>query len=725
MPLPTREETGLTGEKAMKGLMLCGITRRRKSILTGAAVVLAAVGIAGCAFIFDMSPGKPSFTSHEIIGNGDSFPSSIKLFWEWADDADQHVLERKAPDEGTGFLEVTWDYIDHYEDHGWNLPEGKLKAGNTYIYRVRGYTDDMPTELGPWSEEYTVKVPPFLPPENLTATLSSSGDLVRVEWDRVDVEEVSYEVWRSEDLDGYYNSVGNCDICMYEDTYIDVGRTYYYKVVARHPRWGETAKSEPVVVEGPSLEAPAMHDVSTEVEPLVVRWSPVQDAWEYKVYRATANPESDSSYSAQTSFMQAESGSAIYPDGDYVCFNDTSAQQGVTYYYKAQGRTYDDAESPLSGNYVSGYTGTAGVTGSWTDLGSAGFATVADGDEPVLAADGGNVYLFYPDADDSSLRLKAMSNTGDGSWSSLGYLSDGTVEYGHVFPLVTGTDVYAAFVDEAFESAGSSQIFVKKLSGGIWQAVGSADGIAFGSYPALAIAQSLPLLVYTTESLSIVDSLSYSGAQVWEEAASTYWTDPEYISSFDKALETDSAGRVVAVLSHQASLEFHRYSSGTWWTYAAAFSPGGDSTYLYLWDFLLDGTDTPYVLYETLDGSGNQLVCTVVSWTRSSWTDTGLSGEINAGGRIMDAAMVEHPDGVGFYVATVHRDAGATDASYFVDLHMYDGSSWSVAAPQIDLATEAATGVDSIDLALDSSDRPVIVYAEGMSGAIHAKGFRP
>ena len=714
----------------MKACVLCGVFRRRKSILTGAAVIIVAAGIAGCAFIFDMSPGKPSFTSHEITGHNESFPS-IKLFWEWADDADQHVLERKAPDEGTGFLEITWDYIDHYEDHGWNMPEGKLKAGNTYIYRVRGYTDDMPTELGPWSEEYTVKVPPFLPPENLTATLSSSGDLVRVEWDRVDVDEVFYEVWRSEDLDGYYNSFNTCDICMYEDTYIDVGKTYYYKVVARHPRWGETAKSEPVVGEGPSLEAPVMHDASTEVEPLVVRWSPVQDAWEYRVYRAASDPDSDSSYSPQTNFMQAETGSAIYPDGDYVCFNDTTAQQGATYYYKVQCRTYDDAESPLSGSYVSGYTGTAGVTESWTDLGSAGFASVADGDEPVLAADGGNVYLFYPDADDGSLRLKAMSNTGDGSWSSLGYLSDGTVEYGYVSALVTGSDVYAAYPYDD-QQGGDPMIFVRTWTGSAWDAVGSTDYVAWwddqasqdfgawGDEPSIAMAGSDIILVYTGDSLSMVESLTYAGGNYWVENDNGYWFD-NTISSTGQIVRNDSAGGVIVALEHPASFDLRRYNSGTWSGYAAEFAPAGETSFLYLWDFLLDDSVTPYVLYETLDGSGNQLACTVVSWTGSSWTDTGLYAEISPGGGIMDAAMVEHPDGVGFYVATVHRDAEAPDANYFVDLHLYDGTTWSVAAPQI----EAATGVDSIDLALDSSDRPVIVYAEGMSGAIHAKGFRP
>ena len=695
-----------------------------------AAVVIAAVGFGGCDLIFDMSPAKPSFTSHEITGSDEGFPR-IKLYWEWADDADQHVLERKALDEGTGFIEVTWDYISAYEDHGSNLPENKLKAGNTYVYRVRGYSDEMPTEFGPWSEEYTVRVPPFLPPNNVSAGLSTSDDLIRVEWDRVEVDEVSYEVWRSEQLDGYYSSLDTCDICMYEDTYLDVGTTYYYKVVALHPRWGRTAESDPAVAEGPAMPAPVMHDASIEDEPLVVRWSPVQGAWGYRVYRAESNPGSDSSYTMlQSSYIQPSTGSEIHEDGEYVCFSDTTAQPGVTYYYKVQCCDADYAESSLSASYVSGYTGTTGVTGSWADLGSAGFGTVASGNEPVLAADGGDVYLFYPDGGDG--RLKAMSTTGDGEWSEVGgYLSDGTVESGHVSALVTGDNVYAAYPYDDLQG-GDPMIYVRQWTGSDWESVGSTESVswwndqasqeagAWGDEPSIAMAGSNIFLVYTGDSLNIVESLTYDGGDFWAESDNGYWFD-NTISSFGQILRTDSTGGVISALEQADTVEFYRYGAGAWSSYAGQFAPGGETASLSLWDFLLDGDDTPYALYETLDSGGSQLVCTVIAWTGSSWIDTGLATEISAGGRIMDAAIVEHPDGNGFYVATVYRDEETTDATYFVDLHAYDGSSWSRAAPQI----EPAAGVNSIDLALDSSGRPVVVYAEGSSGVLHAKGFRP
>lgn len=222
----------------------------------------------GCEDIFEDIFGEPvgetSINEHSIEWDSNSGkPRSITLYWDWAEHTDEHILERSAPDDGLGFQELLWDAVDHYYDNGSGLPEGEFIPGHRYIYRVCGHASD---EKGPWSPEYTVTIPPFLPPENvavelLDITLDEWDDdvynvRVRISWDPVDMNDVYYEVFMCETLEGYYTNISNrkYDHLLEYEFYLtieDPAETIsrYFKVKTGHPDYGWTGYSEAAYVD--------------------------------------------------------------------------------------------------------------------------------------------------------------------------------------------------------------------------------------------------------------------------------------------------------------------------------------------------------------------------------------------------------------------------------------------------------------------------------------------
>ena len=687
--------------------------------------------------LFGGSIDTPYFNEHKIhsIDSNNDYIPWIELRWEWTDGADQFILERKAPDESNYFIELMWDYVSYYEDRGYHLTDNRLKWGHTYVYRVKGYSDS--AGESDWSDELTVNVPAFFPPDNLTATLLSSGDTVRLEWDDVQVSNVSYVIWRSTQLDGYYQNIeDNWFGTMYEDDTINSGESYYYKISTKHPVYNETAKSEPVAVDAPTISAPVMVSASEgESGQVSVRWNPVAYADGYKLYRAESNPDTDGSYTELFSnYLDPQYSSDLTDEGSTILYEDTTVTEGTEYYYKAIAM-FSFGLSGFSPSYVSGYAGQLSGGGSWATLGTDGFASVAGGNNPALVSDGTDLYVVFADRNDSDARLKAMTHTGEsGDWTSAGgYLSASEIVNGSPCLYASGDSVYAAFGDPGTGS--DPLLYVKgwNSTSSSWDNVGTDDNVEiwddtnaiaepkWGSLPSLTAVNDTLYTVYRTISFGLTGALSYTdGSSYWqEENGEGYWLDNS-VSNNGTGLDADTSGRIVAALERVDEFQFYRYDSGAWSTYPNTFTPAGDVGQTELWGFLLDSGDTPFLAYETWDGSGYQSATGIVMWNGSLWQDLSLSGELSDYSVMMDISIIEHDSGNGIYVAAVYENTGG---AYVVGCYEYTSGSWLQVGPEIELGV----GVDSVELALDSSGRPVLVYEEGGTankGLLHAVGYR-
>lgn len=115
------------------------------------AVIIFFSIFTGCE-LFMEEIGDVSINGHTLYGSYGKF-TNISLWWNWADEADNHALERAAPDDGQGFIEIMWGNNSSFEDNGWGLhrPDEGFIPGHRYVYRVRGNSDEM--GKGPWSSE--------------------------------------------------------------------------------------------------------------------------------------------------------------------------------------------------------------------------------------------------------------------------------------------------------------------------------------------------------------------------------------------------------------------------------------------------------------------------------------------------------------------------------------------------------------------------------------------
>lgn len=203
------------------------------------------LSITGCHLFEDEQKLlAPEIQSHSI-GNNEYFPY-ISLYWSGVDGAENYELVRSAPDDGAAqFVDVgKWDNHDWYEDSGWNAPMGELIPGHTYIYKTRAHANG--PGFGSYSAEYSVYIPAFRPPENLTAVPSDDGESVILQWDAVEDGD-TYEIYRSVSATDWTSTrIGTTASTLYTDNdSLDPALTYYYWVKTVSYSWGTTDFSEP------------------------------------------------------------------------------------------------------------------------------------------------------------------------------------------------------------------------------------------------------------------------------------------------------------------------------------------------------------------------------------------------------------------------------------------------------------------------------------------------
>ncbi len=105
-----------------------------------------------------------------------------------------------------------------------------LEPGKTYYFKVRGYMLNGKSKVyGGFSS--AIKVKPILSvPTSLTASGTAEGT-INILWESSDGSD-GYEVYKSASKSGTYELLGTVSEASYTDTGLDVGSTYYYKIMA-------------------------------------------------------------------------------------------------------------------------------------------------------------------------------------------------------------------------------------------------------------------------------------------------------------------------------------------------------------------------------------------------------------------------------------------------------------------------------------------------------------
>ncbi|MFP4545447.1 MAG: fibronectin type III domain-containing protein [Methanomassiliicoccales archaeon] len=306
---------------------------------------------------------------------------SISLEWEAPQDEGSSPISGYNIYRGTSPLSLSL----HDTVNDTDYLDGDMVNGHPYYYKVSAVNDQGEGELSdlisaiPGTGEDVPSTP-----QNLNAT--SEGLFVELTWDAPydsgadDIDK--YRVYRgttSSSLDKY-KTFEDEDVRSFNDTQVESGQTYYYKVSASNSKgWGPNSSEvsatpvRPITPSEPS--EPLNLSTTTSGDRISLSWDAPEDTGGYsidyyKVYRGTS---SDSMTLLANNVASQQ-------------FNDTSVEEGEKYYYMVtafnQEGEGDGAEVSAT---ASGDSGSEGLPWLWI-----GIAVVA-----VIVAIVAILFLLY------------------------------------------------------------------------------------------------------------------------------------------------------------------------------------------------------------------------------------------------------------------------------------------------------------------------------------------
>ncbi|AHC13677.1 fibronectin type III domain-containing protein [Salinispira pacifica] len=201
--------------------------------------------VSSCSIIFKDLVTKPQITTHELeyyldtTTNTGSF-DQVTITWSEAKRAgyyDVQLIDRDST--AVWDFDRTEDNDTSFTDHGEKLGPDKFQPGKRYAYRVRGYSDFLDEE-GPWSDDYDIRIPAFMPPWEVFPDIGTSGEIT-LSWAAQDLEDLSYVIRRGTDGEfGSFTQLAEVSGNSYSDDSVIAEQVYYYRVSAKHPEYGET-----------------------------------------------------------------------------------------------------------------------------------------------------------------------------------------------------------------------------------------------------------------------------------------------------------------------------------------------------------------------------------------------------------------------------------------------------------------------------------------------------
>lgn len=198
--------------------------------------------------------------------------TSVKLNWDKSEWASGYKVYRSDSEDGM-YREVNTTENVSYEDMG-------LRSGAKYYYKVSaigfgGGKESVPTDKVTASTELLV-------PSNLR--VSASNSKVFLDWYSVK-EAALYRVYRSETEKGEYKVIGETNVNSYEDTSMESGKNYFYKIKAIKGD-AESAFSYLVSIKSGMGAPKNISAIPNGVNGVLVTWDRVEGAASYYIYRS-------------------------------------------------------------------------------------------------------------------------------------------------------------------------------------------------------------------------------------------------------------------------------------------------------------------------------------------------------------------------------------------------------------------------------------------------------
>lgn len=144
---------------------------------------------------------------------------------------------------------------------------------------------------------------------------------------------ISYNIYRSNTLEGTYNKITNTSETTYLDEGLTPNTTYYYKLNVVEEAGGESEQTSPLLITTAAEGLPAPNNVAASprnCQSILITWDYVDNANSYNVYQS------------------------LNEDGTYVLIGNATKNQlimnnltsGTTYYYKVA--AVNDTQGELS-----------------------------------------------------------------------------------------------------------------------------------------------------------------------------------------------------------------------------------------------------------------------------------------------------------------------------------------------------------------------------------------
>ena len=242
----------------------------------------------------------------------------IKLTWNKVDGATHYELYRSTSKTGT--------YKKIYTTAGTSLTNTSTEAGVTYYYKVRAIVDGKASATGAYSDVVS-RACDCAKVTGLTATNVASSGKIKLTWNAVAGAD-KYEVYRSTSKTGTYTKIYTTAGTSLTNTSTEAGVTYYYKVRAIvDGKASATGAYSEIVSRTCDLARPTVSiSLNSKGKP-VLTWDAVSGAVKYEVYRSTSENGTYTRFYTTTGTK----------------YTNSSAETGVTYYYKVKAIASDSA----------------------------------------------------------------------------------------------------------------------------------------------------------------------------------------------------------------------------------------------------------------------------------------------------------------------------------------------------------------------------------------------
>lgn len=233
---------------------------------------------------------------------------NARLTWDSVEDAQGYIIYRSETEDGT-FTQIAetsqLTYLDTY-----------LTPNTTYYYEIASYNADGESQR---SDVVSVTTGDVEMPTDVTVD-DTTNTSVTLSWTAPENYD-SFNVYRSEAINGTYTQIANVTDTSYVDTGLTANTTYYYRVatVLNSVASDETTAVSATTTDNiETITAPTnVRAIKLSCNSIEIRWNLVNGAISYNVYRST-------SLNGTYSLVGTSYGFNYY---------DENLTNGTTYYY--------------------------------------------------------------------------------------------------------------------------------------------------------------------------------------------------------------------------------------------------------------------------------------------------------------------------------------------------------------------------------------------------------